>query len=126
MSSNLEMSFNLEMNNDLEIMNNLEDFMEIKVDSIGLNSSLFFNTENYILSEKMNDFENMNYYLNKAIKMGSVDALFYLGNYYDETKDYKKMIHFYEKAAEKNDLDSIYNLSIHYKEQNNKKKENFG
>lgn len=125
MSSNLEMSFNLEINSDLEIMNNLEEFLGIQIDSIGLNSSLFFNTENYIFSEKMCDFENMNYYLDKAIKMGSVDALFYLGNYYDEIKDYHKMIYFYEKAAEKNDLDSIYNLSLHYKEQNNKEKRKF-
>jgi TPR repeat protein len=104
------------------MINNLEEFLEIRVESIGLNSSLFYNTENYIASEKINDYENMNFYLEKSIKIGSVDALFYIGNYYDEMKDHPKMVHFYEKAAEKNDLDSIYNLAIYYKEKKNRVK----
>ena len=119
------MSSNFEINNDIEMMNTLEEFLEIKEEVIGLNSSLYFNTENYKNCYKLNDIENMNYYLENATKIGSVEAFFYLANYCDEIKDFTKMIDFYEKAAEKNDADSIYNLSIYYKEQNNDEKREY-
>ena len=41
------MSSNFEINNDIEMMNTLEEFLETKEEVIGLNSSLYFNTENY-------------------------------------------------------------------------------
>lgn len=84
---------------------------------IGLFSSLHFNTEQYKHYDELKDFDLMSLYIENAIEMGSVDALFYMGNYYDEIKDYEKMKEYYEKGAEKNNLDAIYNLGHFYKEQ---------
>jgi hypothetical protein len=50
----------------------------------------------------------LNYYLEKSIKIGSVDALFYLGNYYDDMKDYDKMIDVISTKSNINELSVIY------------------
>ena len=83
---------------------------------IGLTSSLFFITEQYKKLDELNDFELMNEYLNDAIQMGSVEAIFYKGNIYDEKQDYSKMIEYYEKGAEKEDINCVFNLGYYYKE----------
>jgi len=83
---------------------------------IGLSSSLYFNTEQYKVLDELKEFDLMNEYLNNAIEMGSIDALFYKGNFYDENKDYTKMIEYYEKGAENGDINSVYNLGHYYKE----------
>jgi hypothetical protein len=94
-------------------------FLKEEEEFIGLITSNYFIAQNYILFDKLNDFENMISYIDFAICSGSNEALFYLGHYYDEHKDISKMLEYYKRAAELNDIDAIFNLGIHYSELNN-------
>lgn len=97
------------MENKLEIECQEQDF-------IGLSSYVYFNEQQYKLFDKINDYETMKEYLQNAIDMESVDALFYMGHFCEEKDDYENMLSYYKKAAESNHLDAIYNLAYYYKE----------